>query len=191
MPEWVFFNIPHHYLMTPIFTFGRKACHRMPASIHLWYQMVYQRILLPLAALTMFCLRRKNQLCQLCSANHNSLCPTPYPCSLLLGCVSRCPWSSDCHHLLHADITLPQVQVALPSCFLTQAYLVPLSPHCSWKSRKLSPEGIPLPFGYRSQWDGKYPCLLEQFKRHSRCFQGGPSRIKLPLPIAMTWFMCP
>lgn len=52
------------------------------ASIYtsLWYQMVYQSILLPLAALTMFCLRRKNQLCQLWSAHHNSLCPTP-PCS--------------------------------------------------------------------------------------------------------------
>lgn len=152
--------------------------------------MVYQRILLPLAALTMFCLRRKNQLCQLWSANHNSLCPTP-PCSPPLRlCQSvslelRLPPLAACWHYLAPGAGGTAFLLSPRS--LSSATAPTLQPQV----KEVIAWGIPPPFGNRSQWVGKYPCLLEQFKGHSRCFQGGPSRIKLPLPIAMTWFMCP
>lgn len=161
MPEWVFFNIPLHYLMTPIFTFGRKACHRMPASIHLCGIRWSIRESCCLGCLYNVLPPEKEPAVSTDQLTTHPSVPHQVLAVHLPGCVSQCPWSSDCPHLPHAGITLPQVQMALPSCFLLGAYLVTLPLHCGCQSRKLSPGGIPPPFGKRNQWVIKYPRLLE------------------------------
>ena len=94
MPKWVFCNLPLNYLLIPIFTLWEESsCHGCQHLLRLCgLEMGPSQ---NVAALRIFCLWRKNQLCQLLSPNCTFpwvpyLLPAVHPVFSHLWCQQNC-----------------------------------------------------------------------------------------------------
>lgn len=147
MPGWVFFNTSLYYLMTPLFIFGEESnCHRMPASLHLCgLKMGPSENLATVGCLNNVSAsgERTNRVTCGQLTTHPFLVLPHILVALLHGYV-WCPWSSGSPALTVAGLRCMQ-HCVFP--FSQGASRAPAPHTATYKSRKLSPGGIPPLFG--------------------------------------------